>query len=373
MWEPPKTKEGKKLMAEEEKREKELGAKARFMMFAYQVMVTTPDGETMNGADAAVRDKVQQRKAMQQKMKAAAKSAVLVVLACLLLFFAWNDMRGKGHGNPLLPLATDQAENLAATMIVTYGSLRAINALLSVLQEVEVGGSAIVVQGSGHPLKFLEPVDDTVERVSDAIFILVVGATLMIVGLSPIAALGALALALGLLGSAYQAMRTEPSPWYRQWLQPLQQRLLRVGMLLAIILPLVVAAAIPIAELLTESAYESKTARLKCIIESEGQCPANNNNSNDDNVAAAIANGGATNANQSWRCRLLGIACGENADAVSQQDKAKADSLWSQADDLLKTTLSLIGIFLLRAVVLPVLLLWLALSLLKYIATPRQT
>jgi hypothetical protein len=48
-------------------------------------------------------------------------------------------------------------------------SLWLINAAISFAEEVEVGGSVIAVNGSAHPFKVLEPIDDAVKRLPSQI------------------------------------------------------------------------------------------------------------------------------------------------------------------------------------------------------------
>lgn len=71
------------------------------------------------------------------------------------------------RANPLTSAAVAQARAVATASAGTYVGLRTLNALLSSAQEVEVGGS-LIVQGTVKPLKALEPVDDTVERIAAA-------------------------------------------------------------------------------------------------------------------------------------------------------------------------------------------------------------
>lgn len=87
--------------------------------------------------------------------------AVGVVLATL----------GMTNNPPFIKGAKDYSQDIAQSSAVTYLSLRLINAAVSFAEEVEVGGSVIAVNGSAHPFKVLEPVDDAVERLSSAIFL----------------------------------------------------------------------------------------------------------------------------------------------------------------------------------------------------------
>ncbi len=49
---------------------------------------------------------------------------------------------------------------------IAFAASRAVNALVSFLQDVDVGGDAIVASIEGSPGEFLDPVNDLVERFS---------------------------------------------------------------------------------------------------------------------------------------------------------------------------------------------------------------
>jgi len=96
---------------------------------------------------------------------------------------------GLTYNGPFIKGAKEYTQEIAKSAATAYLSLRLINAAISFAEEVEVGGSIIAVNGSAQPFKVLEPIDDAVERLSTAIF--VVGAVS-----------GVLAVVLPVLGSA---------------------------------------------------------------------------------------------------------------------------------------------------------------------------
>lgn len=65
-----------------------------------------------------------------------------------------------------------------------------MNAFLSTAQEVEIGGS-LGVSANIQPLKTLEPIDDTIERITSLIFTTMVFTGLLAVALGPVSAVGA--------------------------------------------------------------------------------------------------------------------------------------------------------------------------------------
>ena len=85
------------------------------------------------------------------------RSATWLVLAlgilCLFLSFASNE--------PFSKRAQTYTEEITVGSAITYASLRALNAAISFVEEVEVSGT-FVIGGSANPFKFLEPIDDAV-------------------------------------------------------------------------------------------------------------------------------------------------------------------------------------------------------------------
>jgi len=78
---------------------------------------------------------------------------------------------GFTNNGPFIKGAKGYSQEIARSSATAYLSLRLINAAISFAEEVELGGSAMVLNGSAHPFKVLEPIDDAVERLSAAIFL----------------------------------------------------------------------------------------------------------------------------------------------------------------------------------------------------------
>ena len=89
--------------------------------------------------------------------------------------------------NPLTQRAQAFAEQTATASAATYLSLRVVNAFLSTAQEIELGGT-LVVSGTTQPLKWLEPVDDTIERIAGVVFGVMVATGVLAVALGPVGA-----------------------------------------------------------------------------------------------------------------------------------------------------------------------------------------
>jgi hypothetical protein len=278
--------------------------------------------------------------------------AVIAVLGVL-------EISGKAKLNPALRPAAAAAADIAETSAWVYVSLRIVNAALSTAQEIELGAS-VGAQASIQPLKVLEPVDDTVERVADVVFAVAAGAALAVVGLEPVTALGLILLGAGLtvtgigrhLGHSQTVL--------------VGDRAVRIGASVGLLVPLVFAAGVVIGDRATEAQWRDATAQLEQVT-SEARIVLG------DGVEGAKTSDETSSAGSLFG-RLgatLGSAGNGVADAVSAVDRYRraAVTLLSDADVLFNATLVIIGVFVLRSVVLPALLLWAALMLLRRIAT----
>ncbi|MDF1857073.1 hypothetical protein [Pseudooceanicola sp.] len=245
--------------------------------------------------------------------------ALCAAALCLALAFA-------PRLNPLVGSAEAFQRDVAVSSGAIYVSLRAINAALSFAQEVEVGGS-LGVSGSVQPLKWLEPVDDTVERVSGLIFGVAVLTGVLSMSMAPAAALGFGLLALALVGRC--TCEAAPGGWHgsRPGLRHAFGSCGGLGFALAIALPLAFVLGLWAGEALTHDTWQAAFDTLERI-----GAQAN----------ALIGIDGAGREDQSWL---------DSARAY----RAAAGVFWDSADDLLDASLQLTGIFLLRMIVLPAL------------------
>lgn len=153
--------------------------------------------------------------------------------------------------NPLTRAARDYAGDVAASSAAIYVTLRALNAVLSAAQEVEVGG-ALVVSGTVQPLKVLEPIDDTIERIAGLVFFVMVATGVLSVALGPVGGVGwglvALACALSLW------------PAGRRRVPALGPRLGLYGALLGLALPLAFVLSGLAADAMTRSVWDENRA-----------------------------------------------------------------------------------------------------------------
>jgi hypothetical protein len=177
---------------------------------------------------------------------------LFVLCGVLALGAGLLELSGRAGVNPAVAPAVRAAQDIAVATASVYVSLRAINAALSAAQEVEIGAS-IGAQASLQPLKVLEPVDDTVERVAAVVFSVAAGAALAVVGLEPVAAIGLVVLGLGLIGMGIG----------RGSMVVASLRAVRLGAALGLVLPLVFAGGVWLGERATQPQWDAAMAQLE--------------------------------------------------------------------------------------------------------------
>jgi len=232
------------------------------------------------------------------------RRAILVLLCALVLtgvFF---------RNNPVVAAAQLYAESVAKTAAGTYVTLRTLNAFLSTAQEVEVGLS-FIASGSAQPLKVLEPIDDTVERVAALVFGVMVATGVIAVALGPISTIGlallALAFAAQALGGSMRPGPLRKIAWY--------------GAFAGLALPLALVASAPLAGLLTAGVYDTNLAVI-------------------EDITARVGASGALGAEEP------GLS----------EYRQLAQNLWSRADELIGALLAVLGVQIFRIFLLPLMM-----------------
>lgn len=263
------------------------------------------------------------------------------LLAALLLavFWAWN---------PINVAAEKQAQRLALGAAGVYVSLRTLNAVLSTAQEVEVQ-AAFVVGGSAQPLKTLEPIDDTVERIADVVFWIMLAAAAMAVAAGPVAAIGA-----GLTAVAIAVHMWRPTS--------ATYRLMIYGAALGVALPLILVVAEPLGRVLTHGTYAENTARIEAVTDA---LP-----SPDQAFEAPMDRETGEDGFFSGLSRGIASVKDGASDAVGAVDRYRkiATQIFANADILLQAYLSLLAVLIFRVVMVPVILaglVWLVLRALR--------
>lgn len=289
-----------------------------------------------------------------------AKAVVCAVLGVFFLCAGALGLLGRSSWNPLIAASERSAEEIAASSVAVYVSLRAINAALSTAQEIEVGAS-VVGQASVQPLKVLEPVDDTVERVAGAVFLVAAGAALFSVGLAPVVSIGLAALGAGLLGRAavrrFPGLAAPAAP-----AAPVCSRVITFGLAVGLALPLVFSLGVRAADSATAAQMRGAMAQLDSVAQQARILLGA-----EEDLAEAPLESGENTGVLSWLNGQV-TAVSEGISGVFEQSGRyleAAQVFVDEADSILRASLTLIGIFTLRMLVLPVFLLWAAMALIR--------
>lgn len=276
---------------------------------------------------------------------------VLVALSCLAIGIA--GLNGRSDANPLITTAEHRAQDVATATVAVYISLRAINAALSTAQEIEIGAS-LGGQASLQPLKVLEPVDDTVERVADALFLVAAAAALATVGLGPVASIGLSLLGLGLL---LRSMHTLPQP-----LSALSGKAQRFGLILGVAMPLVFTCGSTFGTWATEAQRTAAQGEIDRVAQQANLLIGNGKDAQPVATNVAEDDGWFSSISNTWNDAADGV---RGVFESSRQYLDAASVFVSEADTILHASLTLIGVFVLRMIVLPLFLLWGAIALLR--------
>lgn len=246
-----------------------------------------------------------------------------MVAAGLCVVIALAATLGYRH-NPLTNRAAAYAQDIAVASAATYVTLRTLNAALSTAQEIEVSGGAVVVSGTARPLKLLEPIDDTIERIAGVVFALMVMTGLLAFALGPVGAIGA-----AMIGLAAMAWLLTRLGARLSGVPPLARQLGGYGVFFFLALPLAFVLSALVSDLLTTEAY----ARHQAIIAE---------------ITAHVET--APQAEEAgWWTGLR--------DSVGELDRYKdiAANIWTRADDLIASYLSILAVFMFRVFLLPAL------------------
>ena len=257
-------------------------------------------------------------------------------------------MASEAQGNPLVDLPRAEAQQIAKTAATVYFFLRVINSALSMAENIEIGAS-VGAQATMQPLKILEPIDDTVERVAEVVFVIAAGAVLTTVAIGPIMGIGLLVGGAGLLAATL-------SPGLRP-----AAAMARIGLGAGVLLPAVFVAGVHLGDIAT--AGTSATA-METLREVQTEATALTG-VGAGGLDAQIAGGEA--AEEEGFFSRLGdsvSAMGSTASTIANFRETAALFV-ERADDIFSASLTLIGVFVLRMLVLPLFLLWIGVAVLR--------
>lgn len=236
------------------------------------------------------------------------RGAVLLGSALSLMLALWV---ARAADDPLTQTAQNYAADVATKAAGTYVLLRTLNAVLSTAQEVEVGVS-FIASGNAQPLKVLEPLDDTIERIASLVFGVTVVTGVLAVALGPVSAVGLTMLALALLVAALSKRRG------------IARRLGWYGAFLGLALPVGLTMSAPLAGVLTEATLVRNQALVSEITQSV--------ESTDLQATEEIAD--------------LGL----------NDYRRITASVWQRADELIGGLVAIFGVYVFRIFILPAML-----------------
>lgn len=259
--------------------------------------------------------------------------------------------------NPVVTSAERAAGKISVASAGIYVSLRTLNAFLSTAQEVELGAS-MVGQASLQPLKALEPVDDTIERVADAVFLVAAASAVAAVAMGPVVSIGLVVLGLGLLGMALNAQSTRMA----RIAGPACGAGVSFGLVAAFVVPLMFSLGVWVGERATQDRMDDATSQLQAVALQAGTViGAEDPQSMADMLEEA-------EGDSSWWGTMrdeLGAVFADSAKYVTA-----GWAILDEADTILAASMTIIGVFILRMVVLPLFLVFGALALLRRVHVP---
>lgn len=273
----------------------------------------------------------------------------LGLLACLVAPFSAS--------NPVIGNAKQYTVEITASAVALYASLRLINSVLSTAMETEVSGGAVLVSGTIQPLKALEPVDDTVERVASVVFGLALFAGVLSLILAPASGIGLALFGVGLI--AFVLMPAGRLPW----LDTVFGNARRVGLGIGVVLPLGLLVAFYGGQFLTEAAVAKANTVITSMTDTLGtDVPA----LVPEPDAGEPVQGGFSSTIESLQNRFLNGAATISGSASSIAESTTrylelAGTVMARADELFVSFAELLVAYLFQLIVFPalvVLVLW---------------
>lgn len=271
------------------------------------------------------------------------------------------------------PVFTSPAERFNAEVfgsaLQVYAVLRGINAAISVAKETEVG-MQFVGSLTTQPGMILDPIDETVARVADVVFALAAASGVLTVALAPLAQMGALLAGVGFLAIWLACARPSRLPsGVRTAVHRSGRSSAVIGLSLALALPLGYGLGGSLGTWWTGTAWEDAQARLSGEAEElvaaveEASAPPHQNAGSEPGNAA----GNPSLFSRVWEgARGAGGAVGESI----SQAIPDMEVMQERGGEIVESSLMLIAIYIFRLLVLPLVLLWLAFSLVRRCLAP---
>ncbi|MEM1362009.1 MAG: hypothetical protein AAGF94_09875 [Pseudomonadota bacterium] len=242
-------------------------------------------------------------------------------------------------------------EEVLSSAVRVYAILRGINAALSLAKETEIGVQ-LVGSVTTQPAMVLDPIDETVARVSDVVFLLAAASGILKLAFVPMAQLGAGLAALGFL--MLYAVRLGAV----SIVLALGRSFVLFGLLLALALPVGYGLGGRLGVFWTETPLAEAQAMLDGSAEEisnavgEAQALATQHRASNQGVDDAAD---ASLWGRVWdNARMAGDAASSAVrDAVPDMDDVQ-----KRGSEILESSLTLVAIYAFRLLVLPFVLLW---------------
>jgi hypothetical protein len=250
---------------------------------------------------------------------------MIAVTIIVLLPLAWL--------GPLDNAAREYVESGLKRALVTFAAARAANAVISVLQETTVAISPMGIGVTASPGQILDPLNDLVEEFSTLMLAACVslGVQRVLISVGGFPAVSA-ALTVALLAWAWFPFRAAQSP---RWLTRL------------LVMLLFVRFAVPIASLGSEMTFRAVMANQYAEAESQVDLTAQQMRALGPGTNAAAPEGLVERWTR-WYAEKKGDV------------KSDLDALGNKAENAIRHIITLMALFVVQTVLLPVLFLWLA-------------
>ena len=279
--------------------------------------------------------------------------------------------------NPLNDAAEKSATNLVTSATTTYIFLKSINAFLSIAQETEVSGGIVALSGGVLPLKVLEPIDDTVERMATALFAVAVFSVVMSIAFNPLAIFGWVMLLLYFVIEIWLNIYKKSEfveSLRRSGANKFSPYLVRTGLGLSLVLPIAFSMSTYFGDYLTRAAWDKHQKVIEEIsfslkestiidqkLDSDVQKPSKLEvNTLDEIQDKSFLSKISDNIGESRKAffEITDSIVGTAKSAVMKiPDYFKsAGKVISRSDELLSSAITILAVFIFKALVLPVIL-----------------
>lgn len=266
--------------------------------------------------------------------------------------------------------------------IRVYAVLRGINAALSVAKETEIG-VGLVGSITAQPAMVLDPIDETVARVSDLVFVLAAVSGMLEIAFAPLAQLGAAAAAAGFALLYLPVIIPAVAGTVAGTLSGFGRALASFGLMLALALPLGYGIGGQLGAFWTEDLrVEAEqtlqgsadtieaaidTAQTAPLPETPATPPAQAPGESEEGWLGSLVTPmleGYDQARGAAADALAGVAAGVGSAGQAVSDAVPdMAAVQQRGGEIFESSLTLVAIYGFRLIVLPLVLLWILMAL----------